>query len=100
MASASPAIGGFRRRCWLGALAGAVGPGVVAKSLLGIDIATSKREVPVLLAQVCGHVFAFSIELTQKAQKRGQPLGSRILVCSCFEGEGVRSKQNSPFSCR
>jgi hypothetical protein len=49
----------------LGALAGAVGPGVVAKSLLGIDIATSKREVPPPLSVLCRRMFAFSIGITQ-----------------------------------
>src|ERR1700722_10600201 len=62
MASASPAIGGLRRKCWLGALAGAVGPGVVAKSLLGIDIDTSRREVIPPRSLLCRRMFAFSME--------------------------------------
>jgi hypothetical protein len=46
----------------LGALAGAVGPGVVAKSLLGIDIATSSTEIPLPLPGLCRRIFAFNIE--------------------------------------
>src|SRR5580704_9942883 len=69
MASASPAMGGLRRRCWLGALAGDVGPGVVAKSLLGIDIATSKREVTPPLSLLCRRMFAFSMGVTQFGKK-------------------------------
>jgi hypothetical protein len=45
-------------------LAGAVGPGVVAMSLLGIDIGTSSREVPPLLL-VCRRMLAFSMQITQ-----------------------------------
>jgi hypothetical protein len=35
---------------------------VVAKSLLGIDIGTSKREVRLLQSHVCGRLFAFGME--------------------------------------
>src|ERR1700733_2162243 len=76
MASASPAIGGLRRKCWLGAFDGAVGPGVVAMSLFGIDIGTSRKEVRLLRCHACGRIFAFSIEHAHKV-KRGLALGSR-----------------------
>jgi len=44
-------------------LDGVVGPGVVAKSLLGIDIGTSRSKVPPLTL-VCRRMFAFSMQIT------------------------------------